>query len=126
MPNEKFKPVSTYPITLYFFIVVLLSIVGLGVSIYLSLSHYRVYTDISYASFCAISKAINCDTVSQSPYSIFLGIPVPIWGVTGYVFMIATLFISYDIRSKVLNMFPLLMGIGIVFSSISQIGRAHV
>ena len=33
--------------------------------------------------------------------------------------MIATLFISYDIRSKVLNMFPLLMGIGIVFSSIS-------
>jgi len=119
MPAKNSKLISTYPITVYLFVVVLLSIAGLGVSIYLSLSHYRVYTDISYASFCAISKAINCDTVSQSPYSIFLGIPVPIWGVTGYVFMIATLFISYDIRSKVLNMFPLLMGIGIIFSSIS-------
>ncbi len=119
MPSKNSKLISIYPITFYFFVVVVLSIAGLGVSIYLSISHYLVYTDISYASFCAISKAINCDTVSQSPYSIFLGIPVPIWGAIGYVFMIATLFISYDIRSKVLNMFPVLMGIGIIFSSIS-------
>ncbi|MBU4035957.1 MAG: hypothetical protein KKA35_05965, partial [Proteobacteria bacterium] len=43
-----------------------------------------MYTDIGYESFCAISKAINCDTVSQSPYSVFLGVPLAIWGVAGY------------------------------------------
>lgn len=72
------------PFPYYYVPVCFFLIVGLGASLYLSLSHYRVYTDIGYSSFCAISKAINCDTVSQSPYSIFIGLPVPIWGVAGY------------------------------------------
>lgn len=57
-------------------------------SIYLSISHYRVYNDIAYISFCAISKSINCDTVSQSSFSILFGMPVPIWGVFGYLLLI--------------------------------------
>ena len=61
---------------------------GILDSIYLSISHYRIYTDIGYESFCAISHAINCDTVSQSPYAIFIGLPVPVWGVLGYVFVL--------------------------------------
>ena len=60
-------------------------------SIYLAISHYRIYTDIGYESFCAISHAINCDTVSQSPYAIFIGLPVPVWGVLGYVFVLLLL-----------------------------------
>jgi uncharacterized membrane protein/protein-disulfide isomerase len=46
--------------------------------------HYRNFTDISYASFCAISKAVNCDTVSQSPWSLLFNIPLAIWGLIGY------------------------------------------
>ena len=57
---------------------------GFVAAAYLSVSHYRVYTDIAYQSLCALSSAINCDTVSQSPYSIFWGLPVPIWGCIGY------------------------------------------
>ena len=57
-------------------------------AIYLSVSHYRVYTDVTYSSFCAISKSINCDMVSQSSFSILFGIPVPIWGVFGYLLLI--------------------------------------
>ncbi|MBU3949567.1 MAG: hypothetical protein KJ826_15285 [Proteobacteria bacterium] len=51
-----------------------------------------MYTDIGYESFCAISKAINCDTVSQSPYSVFLGVPLAIWGVAGYCFCFQRIF----------------------------------
>ena len=61
---------------------------GLVDSVYLSISHYRVYTDIGYKSFCAISRTINCDTVSQSPFSIFLDVPVPVWGIIGYTFFL--------------------------------------
>ncbi len=63
----------------------------MAVSLYLAVSHYRVYTDIAYKSFCALSKAINCDTVSQSPYAIFAGVPVAVWGVVGYLFFFALL-----------------------------------
>ena len=63
-------------------------ILGFLDALYLCVSHYRVYTDIGYASFCAVSKAINCDTVSQSSFSILFGMPVPVWGVLGYGFLI--------------------------------------
>lgn len=79
------------PFAIYFGIVVLLTVGGLADSVYLALSHYRVYTDIGYVSFCAISRAINCDTVSQSPFSILLGVPVPVWGVLGYSFFLILL-----------------------------------
>jgi protein-disulfide isomerase/uncharacterized membrane protein len=68
----------------YFFPVLVLTIAGIGNTLYLTFSHYKNYTDISYASFCAISEAINCDTVSQSAWSIFFNIPVALWGLIGY------------------------------------------
>ena len=43
-----------------------LCIAGFLLSIYLAVSHYRVHTDVGFQSFCALSKAFNCDTVSQS------------------------------------------------------------
>jgi uncharacterized membrane protein len=75
------------PFYVYLWAVALLTLIGLTDSIYLAISHYRVYTDIGYTSFCAISRAINCDTVSQSPYAIMLNLPVAVWGVIGYAFI---------------------------------------
>ena len=72
--------IKPFPFPVYLCTVVMLAMAGLADAIYLAVSHYRVYTDIGYRSFCAISKAINCDTVSQSAFSIFLGVPVPVWG----------------------------------------------
>jgi uncharacterized membrane protein/predicted DsbA family dithiol-disulfide isomerase len=81
--------------------VVVLSFFGLVNAIYMALSHYWVYTDISYQSFCALSQAINCDTVSQSPYSIFLGLPVPVWGVIGYsLFILLLSFTGFKFPKK--------------------------
>ena len=79
------NPIKPLPYGVYLATVLGLAAGGLIFSAYLAYSHYRVYTDIAYSSFCAISKAINCDTVSQSPYSIFLNLPVPVWGAAGYV-----------------------------------------
>ena len=86
------KPVqNALPFSYYFWPIVVLTVVGLADSVYLSVSHYRVYTDMAYKSFCAISKAINCDTISQSPYSIFFNLPVPVWGIIGYAFLLLCL-----------------------------------
>ncbi len=114
-PNE----IKPYPISVYFIILLLLTICGILVSVYLAVSHYRVYTDIKYSSFCAVSKAINCDTVSQSPYSIFLDVPVPIWGIIGYIFFLLTLLVSYHNRSQKLSAFMTYIFITAIFSFIS-------
>ena len=79
------KEIIPLPFPAYYIPALILALGGLADSIYLALSHYRVYTDIGYSSFCAISKSINCDTVSQSPFSILFNIPVPVWGVLGYL-----------------------------------------
>ncbi|MDL2321331.1 thioredoxin domain-containing protein [Desulfosarcina sp. OttesenSCG-928-B08] len=78
-----------------FFFLVSLCLGGVGVSGYLSVSHYRNFMDIGYQSFCAISKALNCDTVSQSIYAVFFGVPLGVWGIAGYLvflFFMAALF----------------------------------
>ena len=77
MKNDKPNIPLAFPF--YFWPITILALAGFVDSIYLSLSHYRVYTNIAYKSFCAISRSLNCDTVSQSPYAIFLGIPVAVW-----------------------------------------------
>lgn len=85
---------ESLPYNYYFIPTLLLTIAGIINTAYLAFSHFRNYTDITYASFCAISKAVNCDTVSQSPWSIFFGIPVAIWGLVGYLlFLLFILFV---------------------------------
>jgi len=95
----------------------MISLVGLIDAVYLSVSHYRVYTDIDYRSFCAISKAINCDTVSQSDYSIFLGVPVPIWGIFGYLIVLLFLFNAWRRRGNTFKAFwPSIFIIALAYS----------
>jgi protein-disulfide isomerase/uncharacterized membrane protein len=116
MKNNTSRPIVPLPFPVYFWPVVILTVSGLADSIYLSISHYRVYTDIGYASFCAISKAINCDTVSQSPTSILWGAPVPIWGVFGYACILALLPLAGSKEAMHERIWSLLLGIFLCFS----------
>ena len=116
-PQDKLLKPLPFPI--YYWTVALLALAGLVNSIYLAVSHYRVYTDIGYKSFCAISKAINCDTVSQSPYSIILNIPVPVWGVIGYTLLILFLIFASVKPLKCGRAWSLLVLIALIFSCIS-------
>lgn len=84
-PRKQLKPL---PYRVYAGTVLALCLAGLTVSIFLAISHYRVHTDPGYQSFCALSKAINCDTVSSSSYSVLWGLPLAVWGLSGYSFII--------------------------------------
>ena len=118
---KKDKRIDPLPFPIYFWTIFFLIIAGLANATYLSISHYRVYTDIGYRSFCAISKAINCDTVSQSPYSIFLGLPVPIWGIIGYLFVLLFLPLVRNKEAAKKRMWTLMFLVAIVFSIYSII-----
>jgi uncharacterized membrane protein/protein-disulfide isomerase len=98
------KKVHPLPFPVYAGVFFALILAGIVVSGYLAISHYRVYTDMAYKSFCAISRAINCDTVSQSPHSIFLGLPLPVWGVVGYTLLLPLFVASWKSRSDQLRL----------------------
>jgi protein-disulfide isomerase/uncharacterized membrane protein len=117
----KSKNINPLPFRVYFCTVFLLGLAGLASSIYLSISHYRVYTDIGYRSFCAISKALNCDTVSQSPYSILLSVPVAVWGIVGYVLFLLLASMAASKAASRQRLWPLLICISLGFCIFSVI-----
>jgi protein-disulfide isomerase/uncharacterized membrane protein len=116
------KEIKPLPFPVYFWTVAGLALAGLANTVYLAVSHYRVYTDMGYQSFCAISKSINCDTVSQSSFSIFLNVPVAVWGIVGYLFFLALLF-SPDRKypSNKNRLWPTLFVVSLCFSIYSII-----
>ncbi len=112
-PNTAPNPL---PYGYYVFPVLLLVLLGLADTLYLAVSHYRNYTDIAYSSFCAISRAINCDTVSQSPWSILLGLPVAVWGFFGYL-LYGTIFLAARKKTKKnISLWSLLFLLGLLYS----------
>jgi len=64
-----------------------LSLLGVAVATELTRIHVFVHTDPRYHSVCAMSEGVNCETVAVSPYSVFAGLPVSVWGIAGYVVM---------------------------------------
>jgi uncharacterized membrane protein/protein-disulfide isomerase len=116
---KKSKAIKTFPLPVYSWTVILLAIAGLANSIYLSISHYRIYTDIGYRSFCAISRAINCDTVSQSAYSIWGGVPVPVWGIIGYTSFLLLLPFAGSKSGHKMRVWSLLFVVSLAFSAYS-------
>jgi len=68
--------------------VVVVSLLGLGSSVYLSILHWQVHNLPGHVSFCAISEEVNCDTVSISKYSDLFGVPISTWGIFYYVLLI--------------------------------------
>jgi len=118
---KKNKQIIPLPFPVYFWAVAFLAFSGLADSVYLFISHYRVYTDIAYESFCAISRSINCDTVSQSPYSIFIGIPVPAWGIIGYTFFMLLLPFAWNREAQKQKIWTILFYTSLTFSIYSVI-----
>jgi protein-disulfide isomerase/uncharacterized membrane protein len=71
-------------------IMLLLSVVGLASSIYLTYLHQQIFTGkLEDFGFCGISRSISCEAVSASPYSKIFGIPLSWLGTLLYLFWIA-------------------------------------
>jgi uncharacterized membrane protein/protein-disulfide isomerase len=105
----------------YFFTVAVIALIGFFDAIYLAVSHYRLYTDMAYKSFCAISRSLNCDTVSQSPFSIFFGVPVPVWGIVGYAFFLVLLVFAWPQKAQKKRMWSLLFLLSLAFTAYSTV-----
>ena len=59
----------------------LLALVGLGIAIYLTIAHY-VGTEVLA---CAANSVVNCEIVTTSAQSHFLGMPVSVLGLAYFV-----------------------------------------
>ena len=62
-----------------------LSLGGLGMSLYLTIAHFN--TTVSLV--CPATSTINCEKVTTSPQSYVFGIPVAVLGLAFFVFMAA-------------------------------------
>lgn len=71
----------------------ILPLIGLALSIELCLVYYNANFAVdAKPSICAINEAMDCDGVARTPYSQFFGIPLALWGVILYLFL---LFMTY-------------------------------
>ena len=79
-------------------IIIILSIIGMIDSAYLTYEHYQLISDSEKGnSFCDISKELSCSTVNSSPYAEVMGIPMAFLGL---VWFIVVVILSYSIESK--------------------------
>ena len=117
---ENSRGTRRYPLWVYLLIIICLGISGLYVSLHLTYTHYANYNILSYQSFCALTKSINCDTVAQSRFSILFGAPVAAWGVAGYLFILF-LVLPALLKSDVSRIWPLLFILSIIYSIVSLI-----
>jgi uncharacterized membrane protein/predicted DsbA family dithiol-disulfide isomerase len=117
--NQPKKLIRPLAFGAYFWPTTILTFAGLVDSLYLAVSHYRVYTDIGYESFCAISRAINCDTVSQSSYAVMGHLPVPVLGVVGYLFLLMLLVFVRRTNAGGQRMWSLFFAITLIYSAYS-------
>lgn len=113
------KTSSPLPFPCYFWTAAIICALGLAAAVSLSVSHYRLFTDPAYSSFCAISKSINCDTVSQSPQAVLWGVPVAVWAVLAYLSFLLLLLLSLGGSALHQRVWTLLFSMALGFSAYS-------
>ncbi len=106
---------SPLPYPFYFLVTLVINLLGIATASYLCFTHYKNYTDPVFQSFCALSKAINCDTVAQSPWSILFGLPVSTWGLLGYLFFLIILLNARN-NKNFLTLWNVLLILGSLYS----------
>lgn len=65
-------------------LVVVSCLVGVVVSAELAWVHYKVHTDPTHRSLCAISAELDCDAVAAAPEAALLGVPNAVWALYAY------------------------------------------
>lgn len=74
-------------------IILLLTFVGIVLAAELCKIYYDVnFNEYALASFCSVNNLIDCDGVAKTSYSQFLGIPLCLWGIFFYCFIILMIF----------------------------------
>ena len=75
------------------FLIFILAFIGLILAGELCKIYYDAnFNPYALASFCSVNNLIDCDGVAKTVYSQFFGIPLCLWGVLFYLFVILMLF----------------------------------
>jgi len=107
--------------------------INLVLAVYLAYEYYFPNPQ----SFCVINSVFNCQTVAESEYAVFIGVPVAIWGIGFYgLLLLGTLGVVFNwpfwkIYKKirpglVLNTMRYLSYFGILFSLYLTYAEAFV
>jgi uncharacterized membrane protein len=62
-----------------------LAAIGLLCAVALEFVHMRAYAAPGAASFCSAGARLDCNTVALSRWSVILGVPMPVWGIAGFL-----------------------------------------
>ncbi len=74
-------------------IIAILSVIGFLMTIELAFIFFKVnFNEQFSASFCSVNNLIDCDGVAKTNYSMFLGIPLALWGMFYYLL---TIFLNF-------------------------------
>lgn len=66
-------------------LILALAIVGMLVSAYLEVLHVQTYFGLSGTGYCEAGEHVSCTSVALSGASVILGVPLPIWGLAGFL-----------------------------------------
>lgn len=116
--NVRSAPAVTAPAPWRPVLALVLSVVGLGVSTYLTVAHFAKFSLV-----CSSSGIVNCERVTTSPQSYFLGIPVAFLGLLFFVGMTAVnlpvLWRTDDRRVHLLRLVMAILGMCFVLYLVS-------
>lgn len=99
----------------YFLFLILVSLAGLAVTIYLTYQHYSA----PGTTFCNVSEYVSCDIVNKSIYASIFGVPVAILGLGAYLVLFLSslsFFVSWKHASRILVPVTFFAGGGLIFS----------
>ncbi len=86
------------------FSILFLVLLGLALSIELCVVYYNANFNVNaQPSICVISETMDCDSVAKTAYSQFLGVPLSLWGVLLYLFLLFMIFVDKLKNIKFLN-----------------------
>jgi uncharacterized membrane protein len=62
------------------YLILVLALVAFAASVASLYVHYKLLTDLTYASFCDVNETVSCQAVYQSAYATVFGVPVAAGG----------------------------------------------
>jgi uncharacterized membrane protein len=98
-----------------------LAAVGLLTCLGLEFVHVRAYLDPGAGSLCTLGERLDCVSVALSKLAVVLGLPLPLWGVIGFV---AIGLAAWQRSRALLALATLAAGAGVVLTALSawQVG----
>ena len=100
-----------------FFIIKVLSIVGIGLAIYL------LWEQLYHPAFqpCYINSTINCDAIISGAVAKTLGMPTPLYGLTGYIIILISAIFKKKRLALVMATFGLSFCLYIAYRELFQL-----